>query len=256
MRNIKITIAYNGTGFLGWQIQKPRQRTVQGEIEKALKKIFKKKTKLIGSGRTDRGTHALGQVANFQTSSRMSPLQIQKALNTLLTDDIVIIKVESVSAQFHAQFSAHSKIYRYSLYTKKVRPILERPLIYHHPYPLHLPLMQKEAQCLLGEHDFRSFMAADHAQRHQLSLKGKKDTTRFISRLEIKKKGALITIDIEANGFLYKMVRNIVGTLLEVGTGKILPGRLKEILQAKDRSLAAETAPAQGLCLLKVIYLN
>ncbi|MBN1870519.1 MAG: tRNA pseudouridine(38-40) synthase TruA [Candidatus Omnitrophica bacterium] len=262
MRNIKLTIEYDGTNFNGWQTQQARnltnrqpsqkgQRTVQGEMEKALKKIFKKDLKLIGSGRTDSGVHALGQVANFQTRSIMPTTKIQSALNANLPDDIAITKTEDVPLNFHSQYSVQSKTYRYTILNRNSRCVQQRDfcLLYHHK--LNLRAMKEEAKSLLGRQDFKSFTASDPAKCKK-GIEG--NTVRTIKRLTINKKGDFLTIDIEANGFLYKMVRNIVGTLLEVGIGKLPKGSIKQILLKKDRNTAGITAKPKGLMLLEVKY--
>ena len=247
MRNFKLTLEYDGTDFKGWQIQGNGERTVQAELETALSKIFKKKVNVIGSGRTDSGVHASGQVAHVNADTRMETDKIQKALNANLSEDIVAIKVQEVKKDFHAQFLAKSKIYRYSILNRSYPCAQSRRFLYYYRYPINLSLMRKEAKCLIGKKDFRSFQAADF-------LRKDRNTIRTIKRITIRKKENLITIDIEANGFLYKMVRNIVGTLLEIGSGLLPKGSLKKILKQKDRSYAGITAPAYGLCLIEVKY--
>ncbi len=247
IRNIKLTLEYDGTNFNGWQIQDPKKRTVQGEIEKVLSQIFKKKCRLIGSGRTDSGVHAKAQVANFKTNSTMTPGQILKALNAWLPEDIAITNAEEVSLNFHAQYSAKSKTYRYSILNRATRFALDRHFSFFYSYPLNLNLMHREIKTLLGKKDFKSFQAMDIARLE-------KNTTRTIKKIQIKKSVDFIYIDIEADGFLYKMIRNIVGTLLEIGSGRRPPGSMKKILEKKNRQLAGQTAPALGLCLLEVKY--
>ncbi|MBI5416052.1 MAG: tRNA pseudouridine(38-40) synthase TruA [Candidatus Omnitrophica bacterium] len=247
-RNIKLTLEYDGTGFNGWQIQARHQRTVAGEIEKALKKIFRKNIRLIGSGRTDSGVHALGQAANFKTTSPMKPDQMRRALNANLPDDIAVLKVEEVLAGFHAQYSVRSKTYRYTILNRDVRGPLQRRYCLVYPYPLNLRRMKEEAKALVGRHDFRSFQAANPSRDEKAT------TVRTVRRVGITKKGDFIHIDIEADGFLYKMVRNIVGTLLEVGQGRLPKGSIRSILAQKDRALAGDTARPQGLTLVKVEY--
>ncbi len=259
MRNIKLTIEYDGTGFNGWQTQTARstqatsrsQRTIQGEIEKVLKKVFKQNLKLAGSGRTDSGVHALGQVANFKTRSIMPVEKIQSALNANLPEDIAIINVEETSPDFHAQYSVKSKVYRYTVLNRSARCAQQRNFCLVYPYKLNVRSMREEAGSLLGRHDFKSFTASDPAKRK----KGiKENTVRTIKRLTITKKGDFLTFNIEANGFLYKMVRNIVGTLLEAGSGKLAKGSIKQILAKKDRTTAGITAKPKGLALLEVKY--
>ena len=249
MRNIKITIEYDGTNFHGWQIQAKGHRTVQGEIRQALKKIFKRDTIIIGSGRTDTGVHAVGQVANFKIQTSLPVEKIRDALNGNLPEDIAILKAEEVPGKFNAQFSAKRKTYRYALLNRRARCVHNRLFCYHFNHKLNLAAMRKAARSLTGKKDFRSFTATDSARGEK-----KNDTVRTIHALKINKKDDYIFIDITANGFLYKMVRNIVGALLEVGTGRLTPPALKKILKARNRNLAPATAPAHGLCLLNVDY--
>ena len=251
LRNLKLTMEYDGTQFHGWQVQEPSKRTIQGEIEKVLKIIFKKKITLIGSGRTDSGVHALGQVAHFKTNSAMPAPEILKALNGNLPEDIVVLDTQDVPLDFHAQYKAKRKTYRYTICNRPVRCALHRRFCLYLPQRLNFSAMRKASRALLGRKDFRSFAASDpHSEKE-----GKKKTTiRRIFRLKIRKKKDIVTIDIEANGFLYKMARTIVGTLLKVGLKKWKEGSIKAILKAKNRTQAAPTAPARGLCLLKVIY--
>lgn len=261
-RNIKLTIEYDGTNFHGWQTQtarcspkkqtrRPMQRTIQEEIEKVLKKIFKQNLKVIGSGRTDSGVHALGQVAHFKTTTSMSVKEIQNALNANLPDDIAVLEVEEVPLNFHAQYSAKSKTYRYTILNATARCAQQRNFCLYYPYKLSIRRMRAEAKDLIGRKDFRSFTASDPAKRKT----GKKENTvRTIKRLDITRKGDNLFFDIEANGFLYKMVRNIVGTLLEVGQDRLTKGSIKQILSAKDRNAAGNTAKPKGLALIKVRY--
>jgi len=249
MRTVKITLEYDGTGFNGWQIQARPNRTVQGEIESVLKKIFKKNVRCIGSGRTDSGVHALGQVAHFKVATRMNPEQILKALNSNLPQDIAVHAACFVRASFHARFAAKRKTYRYVILNRPVASALERNHCWHIRQRLNLTAMRRAAKDLVGRKDFRSFTASDTA----LGSRGK-NTVRRISRLDIRKKKDFILIEIEADGFLYKMVRNIAGTLVEVGLNRLSQGLIKDILRRKNRGCAAITAPAQGLFLVNVTY--
>ncbi len=248
LRNIKLTIEYDGTDFNGWQVQAKGRRTVAGEIEKAIKKIFHKNIRLIGSGRTDSGVHALGQVANFRSDSPMPVERIERALNANLPEDIAVWKVEEVPADFHAQYSVRSKTYRYTILNRNARGPLQRHYSLVYPYPLNLRRMKEEAGALVGRKDFRAFQAANPSRDEKAA------TVRTVKRIDIKKKGDFIHMDIEADGFLYKMVRNIVGTLLEAGQGRLPKGSIKSILAQKDRNLAGDTAKPQGLMLVEVKY--
>ncbi len=249
MRNIKITIEYHGRHFAGWQLQ-PGERTVQGEIEKALKKIFKTEIRIVGSGRTDTGVHAIGQVANFKTISKMETEEIVRALNGNLPDDIVILQAVNVPLKFHAQFSAKRKTYRYTVLYRRARTVLQKDYCHHIPHKLNLPLIRQEAKGLLGKKDFHSFMATDT----KYDENGKKDTVRTVYKFSILKKGDFLIFEITANGFLYKMVRNMVGTLLDIGSNAGTQSRIKDILRQKSRLAAGVTAPAKGLVLVEVIY--
>lgn len=247
LQNIKLVIEYDGTNFHGWQTQARGQRTVQAEIEKVLKIIFKKKITLIGSGRTDSGAHARAQVANFHAQVRLPLPTLRTALNAHLPKDITVLSVAHVPENFHARFHAKSKTYRYAIYNASLRCSIERRVGFHYPYPLNLAAMRREAKALVGRHNFKSFQAVD-------SSRAGKNTLRTVKSLTIKKRGDWIFVDITANGFLYKMVRNIVGTLLEVGSGRLPKGSIKRILAKRDRTAAAKTVPAQGLTLMRVRY--
>ncbi|MCM8783023.1 MAG: tRNA pseudouridine(38-40) synthase TruA [Candidatus Omnitrophica bacterium] len=243
LRNLKLTIEYEGTHYHGWQTQKGGLKTIQKTIEDTLKKILNKKIKLVASGRTDAGVHALGQVANFKTTSLISPLKLRYALNSLLPEDIVIKKVEEMNLSFHSRFSAKSKLYRYLILNRKYPSAFLKNKVYFYPYHLNLSIMKKQAKFLVGRHNFTSFQATD---------KKKRNPVREIKKIRIFKKDNLITIEIEANSFVYGMVRNIVGTLIEIARGK--PLDIRKMLKAKDRRLSGPTAPACGLYLVKVKY--
>lgn len=250
LRNIKLTIEYDGSAFNGWQIQTKKERTIQDEVKKALSKITGQSITVFGSGRTDSGVHALGQVANFKTSSHLTTEQLLRALNANLPEDIAVSKVEEAPAGFHAQYKAKSKTYRYTILNRLARTAQMRSLCMLYPYRLNLRVMKKEAKVLIGRKDFKSFCASDPERYGE----GKESTIRTIKRLTIKKSGDYILVDIEADGFLYKMVRNIMGTLLAVGSGQLKPGATAKILKAKDRTQAPKTSSAKGLCLLEVKY--
>ncbi|MCA9406321.1 MAG: tRNA pseudouridine(38-40) synthase TruA [Candidatus Omnitrophica bacterium] len=247
MRNIKLTIEYDGTAFQGWQVQPGNRRTVQGVIEKALHKIFKQKIRLIGSGRTDSGVHARGQVANFKISSDMPCDEIVRALNANIPEDVAILEAREVADDFHAQYSVKSKTYRYTILNRPARSALDRYTSLHYFHKLNVSVMKEEAKALIGKKDFKSFTASDPSKKQD-------NTTRTVKSIVIKKSKDGVTVDITADGFLYKMVRNIIGTLLAVGSGQLLKGSVKLILKKKDRSFAHDTAKAHGLCLMKVEY--
>lgn len=243
MRNIRLTVEYDGRDFSGWQVQ-PDKRTVQGEIEKALFILTGEKIRLIGSGRTDSGVHSRGQVANFKTESKIPEDKFYIALNTKLPEDIRVIKSEEVDINFHSRFDAKSKCYRYSIYNSEIAPSLFRDYFCHVPYKLDIDKMKIEAEKFIGEHDFRSFMASNTDV---------KDTVRIIYDLKINQDGKKIYIDIAGNGFLYNMVRIMVGTLVDIGRGKINMD-LEEIILKKNRSFSGQTVVSKGLSLEWVKY--
>lgn len=247
MRNLKLIIEYDGTNYCGWQTQRGyKPKSIQETIEKALQKILHHKVCLIGSGRTDAGVHASAQIANFKTDSGIAREKLQKALNGTLPVDIRISKVEEVNPGFHSRFDVKSKLYRYAVLSRNYNSALLKDFVYFYHYPLDIKLMRQEAGCLIGRHDFRAFCAEGISA---------KDTVRTIKKITIKKfPQSIIAIDIEADGFLYNMVRNIVGTLLEIGRKKFKKRDLKRILLSKNRKFAGPTVPAKGLCLVKVNY--
>ncbi len=245
MRNIKLLIEYDGTNYQGWQIQ-PEGPTVQGILEEKIGLLTGQPVQLFGSGRTDSGVHALGQVAHFRTQSQMDVRTIQRALNSLLPRDIVIQKAEEVGQGFHARKHSKSKIYEYRILNRNLRSAFHRGYVWHIPQKLDLTEMKKATQSLIGEHDFSAFRTVGSPTR---------TTVRRVIRAEWKRgQNGLIRFEIEANGFLKQMVRSIVGTLVEVGKGKLKAGDIPKILDSRDRKEAGPTAPAQGLFLKEVKY--
>lgn len=245
MRNIKLTIEYDGTHYLGWQRQK-RGPTIQETIETAIEKITKNGVKLIGSGRTDSGVHALGQVANFKTASGLPAYQFQNALNSTLPRDISILKSEEVDVSFHAQFNAKTKSYAYIILYRPYPSALERVRAWHIPFTLHLPEMKEASKALIGEHDFRAFGLSTHTLR---------STVRKVSRLEISlRENDNLCFEIEATGFLKRMARLIVGTLIQVGRHRMTIDELREILESGERTKFVRAAPPWGLYLKDVKY--
>ena len=244
MRNIKLTIAYDGTGYSGWQFQK-NGSSVQETIQKAIKKVTGQALHLTGSGRTDAGVHAAAQTANFKTLSKLPVKNIQMALNTSLPRDIVIIAAEEAGPSFDSRHSAKSKVYRYTIFNNDFLP----PLLRHYAakcyYALDIRLMRKAARALEGRRDFKAFQAKDGVE---------KKSVRTLKSVKVKKEGDVINIDMEADGFLYNMARNIAGTLVDVGRGRIPADGIGNILKKKDRRLSGPTMPAKGLCLVKVNY--
>jgi tRNA pseudouridine38-40 synthase len=252
MRNIRLTIEYDGSGYSGWQVQNHRSKTglnksktIQEIIEDRLHRILREKVRLVASGRTDSGVHALQQVANFKTCRAFPLEKLQKSLNSLLPPDIVILGIKQVSSGFHSRFSAKSKIYRYSILNRKQQTALLRHTYYHYPFKLDINLMRREAAVIKGRHNFAAFQASGSKIQ---------DTRRTVKKIRVAKKGDFIYIEIESDGFLYNMVRNIAGTLVDIGRGRLKKGSMRRILLSKDRRAAGPCLPARGLCLIKVKY--
>jgi tRNA pseudouridine38-40 synthase len=245
MRNIKLLIEYDGTNYQGWQVQ-PQGPTIQGILEEKLGLLTGQPVQLFGSGRTDSGVHALGQVAHFRTQSQMGIHTLQRALNGLLPSDIVIQKVEEADPGFHARKHSKSKIYEYRILNRNLRSVFHRGYVWHIPQKLNLAEMKKATQDLIGEHDFSAFRTLGSPTR---------TTVRRVIRAEWKGgQDGLIRFEIEANGFLKQMVRSIIGTLVEIGKGRMKAADIRKILSSKDRKEAGPTAPARGLFLKEVKY--
>ena len=246
MRNIKLVIEYDGSAFHGWQKQSNTSETIQQILEEKISIITQEKTKLMSSGRTDAGVHAVNQVANFKTSSAIPTGNLMLGINSLLPQDIVIKSVEDVDLEFHSRYSAKSKVYFYQILNRRARAGLYRNYSWHIRDRLNIETMQEAASFILGQHDFSSFCAANSdtegTEREVIDLGFQRCPDDFIR------------FTIEATGFLKYMVRNIVGTLVYVGRGKFTPADFKKILDAKDRTQAGPTAPAQGLFLKEVKY--
>lgn len=244
IKNVMLVVEYDGTRFSGFQKQK-NGRTVQEEIELALATILRKKVFVIPAGRTDSGVHARGQVVNFKTDTKIPLAKLMKALNTYLPADIAVKSVREVPPDFHARYSAKRKIYSYRIWLDEAMSPLERFYVTHYPHRLNVRRIKEASKLLAGRHDFRCFQARARDGR---------TSVRTLYRIEVKKKGSYLVFTFEGDGFLYNMVRNIVGTLLWVGWGKTTLPAFRKILAAKDRRLAGPTAPPQGLVLEKVIY--
>lgn len=245
MRNFKMIVEYDGTAYCGWQRQE-NGITIQQVLEEAIQLITGEKVAVIGSGRTDAGVHALNQVAHFKSSSRLPVNSIYRGMNSVLPPDIVVKEMEEVAGEFHAQHDVKSKVYVYKICNQRLRPVLGRNYFWHIRFPLDLERMKKAAQFLIGTHDFSCFCATGtHV----------KDRVRTITDIEIKTcDDGLIEIKVEAQGFLKYMVRNIIGTLVEVGRSKRKPEEMKVIIESRDRTIAGVTAPACGLFLKEVKY--
>ncbi|MEA3494233.1 MAG: tRNA pseudouridine(38-40) synthase TruA [Candidatus Margulisiibacteriota bacterium] len=253
MRNIKLVLQYDGTNFCGYELQ-PGKRSVRGEIEKALHKLFKIKTRIIGVSRTDSGVHAIAQVVNFKTTNQIPTKRIPAALNSCLKDDIRILGAEEKGKEFNSRYAAKSKEYEYLIFNGAIIPPSVRRVAWHIKYKLDLAAMKEAAKILVGKHDFSSFCA---------SRSDDKNFVKRIYKLSIKKRKLavfsgekidLVSVRVKGDGFLYKMVRNMVGTLMEVGLGNKITSDIKNILYGRNRRLAGRTAPSHGLCLIKVHY--
>lgn len=245
MKNIKIVIEYDGTDYHGWQCQ-ANLPTVQKTIEDAIRQITKEKVKITGSGRTDAGVHAMGQVASFLTETQMDSGTLLKALNSTLPRDISIIKAQEVPDDFHAQFSSRSKVYEYRIFNRPHPPALQRNRVWHIPEKLDTGKMKEAAAYLEGTHDFSVFATADITV---------KTTVRTVKRIHVKKtREGTILVEIEADGFLKRMVRMITGTLVQTGRGKLSPEGFGQILAGGQKTKNVFTAPPSGLFLKKVIY--
>jgi len=242
MRTYRIVLAYDGTDFRGWQRQ-PEGRTVQGVLEEAIRKITRKRVAVHGAGRTDAGVHALAQVASFRGAFRLSDEVLLRALNAVLPEDVRIFSLEEAPPGFHARKSARSKVYRYRIVRAPQMSPLDRRYALHWPYPLKVGAMREAARLFARTADFTAF--ASNRDRTPV---------RTVTRSELRRSGDEIVYTIESQGFLRYMVRTIVGTLLEVGRGRIRPEQVEEIFRLKDRSRAGATAPAKGLTLVRVDY--
>lgn len=243
-RNIRLTVEYDGTQFSGWQRQ-PQAPTVQGTLEERLKLICGHPVDLLAAGRTDAGVHALGQTANFHTTSSMPVERIGRVLNQLLPHDLRIVKAQEVPATFHATYHALSKLYRYTIRNAPDYTVFDRNTYHHLRIPLDLSAMKKAARHLLGTHDFTAFRG---------TLGKRANPKRTLLKIDILKKGTTVLLEYTGESFLHQMVRILSGTLVYVGHGKIKPEDIPAILKSKDRKKAGPTLPPNGLFLVKVFY--
>ena len=245
MSNFKITIEYDGSAYHGWQRQ-ASERTIQGEIENALKTMTGHTITVTGSGRTDAGVHAFNQTANFRCTTSLTPEVFLKGLNSLLSEDIVICSCKIVPEKFHARYDVKSKVYQYRILNRSLPAAISRQYAWHIRKKLNLSAMQEAIRCIIGSHDFKAFEGSGSPRV---------STVRCITNADlVETDNDYLVLKIEGDGFLKFMVRNIVGTLVDVGFDKITPDDFKQILISKDRNLAGITAPAHGLFLMEVKY--
>jgi tRNA pseudouridine38-40 synthase len=244
MRNLRLTLSYDGTDFHGWQTQ-PQQRTVQQTLEDALAALTQERVRVNASGRTDTGVHAVGQVVNVRLESRLSPEVLLRGLNAHLPDDVVVREAADVPDTFDANRDARRKLYRYVLHDGPVPDLFLRRYCHHVRHRLDAAAMARAAVCLRGRHDFHSF---------ETDWPNRASSVRTVTHLTVNRFGDWLWLDVEADGFLYNMVRAIAGTLLNVGRGYWPETEVEAILRAEDRTRAGPTAPAQGLFLMRVTY--
>lgn len=244
--NYKMIVQYDGTRYDGWQKQGNTDNTIQGKLEAILSKMAGMPVEVQGAGRTDAGVHAYGQTANFHLPKGCVLTEdIRDYLNKYLPEDIGIVEVEEADERFHSRLNAREKVYRYRMSTSSLKNVFERKYIYLLGEHLNVKAMEEAASELIGAHDFKSFCS---------NKRMKKSSVRKLNRIEFTEQEGELQITYTGEGFLYNMVRIITGTLIEVGQGKRSPKEMKEILEGKNRSLAGVTAPARGLCLVKVLY--
>jgi tRNA pseudouridine38-40 synthase len=249
MRYIKLTIAYDGTDFHGWQIQ-ANKPTVQGEIVSVLRRLTQENIQLHATGRTDAGVHALGQVGSFRTQSALSPLEFQRALNALLPPTIRIVGSEETGPDFSARWSAKGKVYRYRIYLGKVVPPMLWRYVLHYPFPLDEVAMRDAAARFVGVHDFSSFAASMGSEEDDKGRNMQREI--FSAELQRTDDGQELWFTVHGRSFLRYMVRKMVGTLLDVGRGKLKPEDIDRLYELKDRSKSGPTVPPQGLFMVRV----
>ena len=246
MRTLKLTIAYDGTRYAGWQTQRTRSSppTIQQTLERILQRILQEPVRVVGSGRTDAGAHALAQVAHVKTRSQVPVSRLLRSLNQLLPPEISVLHIHEAPQTFHARFGARRKRYAYRVFTGPVVPPFIRPYVHHVTARLNTAVIRREATVLAGRHDFKAFARAGQ----------RRGTIRTIHHAAVHRRGAELQFEFEGNGFLHTMVRSMVGTLIDVGRGRLPPGTVRRMLTTGQRGLAGTTAPACGLTLLCVRY--
>lgn len=244
MTNYKLLIEYDGTRYYGWQRQ-PNQNTIQGKLESVLSAMCQKDVEIIGAGRTDGGVHAKGMVANVNLDTELSAEEIRDYLNRYLPDDIAVLEVKEASPRFHARYNAIGKTYCYTCFDGDVKPVFDRKYYTRLEEKPDIERMKRAAEILKGQHDFRNFC---------VNPRMKKSTVRCVDKILIERDGGYIRFTFHGTGFLQNMVRIMVGTLLEVGCGRMTEEQVRLVLENPERQKAGPTAPAQGLCLMSVDY--
>ena len=244
MKNYKLLIEYDGSRYFGWQRQ-PEHETIQGKLENVLSLMCGENVEVIGAGRTDAGVHAKGMVANVSMDTELSEEEIRAYLNCYLPDDVAVTEVKTASPRFHARYNAVGKTYCYTCYDGEVKSVFDRKYITRLDEKPDIAKMRQAAEILIGEHDFRNFC---------VNPRMKKSTVRLVDKIEVVRKNNYIIFTIHGTGFLQNMVRIMVGTLLEVGNGRMTCEQVADVLEAKNRQKAGPTAPPQGLCLMSVDY--
>ncbi len=247
MRRLRLTLEYDGGGFRGWQLQ-PGQRTVQGVVEAAFQQVLQAEVRVVGAGRTDAGVHARGQVAHADVPGTLAPLALRRALNAVLTAEVAVIELREAAPDFHARHDARSKSYLYRILNRAVPSPERRRVSWHIRSRLDLDTMRAAAEILRGEHDFAAFRGAHGGAPEDES------TLRTLDRLEVAREGDEVRIAVTGRSFLRHMVRNLAGTLVDVGLGRSTPEDVAAILASRDRARAGPTGPPQGLCLEGVCY--
>jgi tRNA pseudouridine38-40 synthase len=244
MKNYRLLLEYDGTRYYGWQRQ-PNQTTIQGKLENVLSLMCGTEVEVIGAGRTDSGVHARGMTANVHLDTELTAEEIRDYLNRYLPDDIAVLKVSEASPRFHARYNAVGKTYCYTCFDGEVKPVFDRKYYTRLEEKPDLERMRQAAEILVGEHDFRNFC---------VNPRMKKSTVRLVDRIAIEREGGYIRFTFHGTGFLQNMVRIMVGTLLEVGMGRMSAEQVRTALENPERQKAGPTAPAQGLCLMEVDY--
>lgn len=245
MRNFKMVLQYEGTRYQGWQRQESTGNTIQGKLEALLSRMAGVLVEIQGAGRTDAGVHAYGQVANFKLDTEQTPKELLDYLNRYLPEDIAVIQLDEVPLRFHSRLHAKGKCYRYRVLNSALPHVFDRRYVYPVPEELDLTAMRQAAEAMCGEHDFQAFTSAK---------KGKKSTVRRVDAIQIERVEDEVQFTFRGNGFLYHMVRIMMGTLLSVGKGELEAGKIPQILAAGNRQLAGPLVPAQGLALMEVFY--